>query len=91
MALSELVQCDGKAAADKIQIKVDKEKAIPGQCVCELYYNKLGEFDFEKSRSTIPKERVKIRKRGDHLIPITPLAKALITELVLMRNKAGYL
>jgi integrase len=65
--------------------------ALGGQRVCELYYSKLSEFDFDSNIFTIPKERIKIRKRGDHLVPISPLAKGLITELALMRNKAGHL
>ncbi len=65
--------------------------AFGGQRVCELYYSKLEEFDLENAIFTIPKERIKIRKRGDHLVPISPVAKALITELALMRNKAGHL
>ena len=65
--------------------------AFGGQRVCELYYSKISEFDLEKEIFTIPKERIKIRKRGDHLVPISPLAKSLITELALLRNKAGHL
>ena len=65
--------------------------AFGGQRVCELYYSKLSEFDLDSNIFTIPKERIKIRKRGDHLVPISPLAKTLIIELALMRNKAGHL
>ena len=65
--------------------------AFGGQRVCELYYSKLSEFDFDKNIFTIPQERIKIRKRGDHLVPISSLAKELITELALMRNEAGHL
>ena len=65
--------------------------AFGGQRVCELYYSKIEEFDFNKNIFTIPKERIKVRKRGDHLVPISPIAKELIIELALTRNKAGHL
>mgnify|MGYP001942309543 CR=1 FL=1 len=65
--------------------------AFGGQRVCELYYSKLSEFDLESGIFTIPKDRIKMRKRGDHLVPISPLGKELITELALMRNKVGHL
>ena len=65
--------------------------ALAGQRVCELYHAKLDEFNLEENIFTIPVERIKIKKRGEHLVPISPLAIPLLKELAITRNKAGHL
>lgn len=64
---------------------------LAGQRVCELYHAKLDEFDLDENIFTIPIERIKIKKRGEHLVPISELAIPLIKELALTRNRAGHL
>jgi len=65
--------------------------ALAGQRVCEVYHSKITEFDLEQLIFTIPTERIKIKSRGDHLVPIPDIAIPIIKELALTRNKAGHL
>jgi integrase len=65
--------------------------ALAGQRVCEVYHAKLSEFDLDEMIFTIPVERIKIKKRGEHLVPISELALPIIKELAITRNKAGHL
>jgi integrase len=65
--------------------------ALAGQRICEVYYAKAEEIDFEENTLTIPQERVKIRRRGDHIVPLSPLAISIIDELWPTRGKAGHL
>jgi integrase len=64
--------------------------ALAGQRVCEVYRSKLDEFDFEENLFTIPVERIKIRSKGVHVMPISPLAKSVIDELMLTRGSEGH-
>jgi integrase len=58
-----------------------------GQRVQELYFAKYFEFDFTENIFTIPEERIKIRKKGEHLLPISKYAKPIIEELIQIRGK----
>ena len=65
--------------------------AFGGQRVLELYQCKDKEFNFNDDIFTIPTERIKVRKRGDHMVPISSLAKPIIQEMMVSRGKVGHL
>lgn len=60
--------------------------ALAGQRVIEVYHSKKKEFDLQEKIFTIPKERIKIKTRGDHHVPISKLAEPIIKELILLRG-----
>ncbi|NQZ24459.1 MAG: integrase arm-type DNA-binding domain-containing protein [Colwellia sp.] len=62
-----------------------------GQRVLELYHSKVNEYDFNENIFTIPIERIKITKKGEHLLPISKYAKPLIEELMLIRGKSDHI
>ncbi|WP_052379949.1 MULTISPECIES: site-specific integrase [unclassified Pseudoalteromonas] len=67
---------------------------LAGQRVMELYHSKAEEFIFDEeigNTFTIPKSRVKIKRRGEHLIPISHLAEPIIKSLILNLGTTGYL
>jgi integrase len=64
--------------------------ALAGQRVCEVYRSKLDEYDFDENILTIPVERIKIKSKGEHVVPISPLAKSVIDELILLRGSEGH-
>jgi len=64
--------------------------ALAGQRVCEVYRSKLDEYDFKENIFTIPVERIKIKRKGEHIVPISPLAKSVIDELILLRGSEGH-
>lgn len=59
---------------------------LAGQRVIEVYHSKKHEFDLNEKIFTIPKERIKIKTRGDHHVPISELAEPIIKELILLRG-----
>jgi integrase len=65
--------------------------ALAGQRVAEVYHGKSNEFDFKESLFTIPVERIKIKGRGDHIIPISLIAETIVKSLLITRGKDGHL
>lgn len=59
---------------------------LAGQRVIEVYHSKKYEFDLNEKIFTIPTERIKIKTRGDHHVPISTLAEPIIKELILLRG-----
>ena len=55
--------------------------ALAGQRIQEVYHANISEFNFEDRIFTIPKERVKIKSRGDHVVPLSDLAIEILNEL----------
>lgn len=65
---------------------------LAGQRVMELYHAKAEDFNIDKEKTfTIPQSRIKIKKRGDHLLPISHLAEPIIKSLILNRGATGYI
>ncbi|MDK2597937.1 tyrosine-type recombinase/integrase [Pseudoalteromonas obscura] len=61
--------------------------ALAGQRVFEVYHSIEPEYDFDEMIFTIPVNRVKVRSRGEHLVPIEPLTESILKELLLQRGK----
>lgn len=60
-----------------------------GQRVNELYKCVDSEFDLREMTFCIPVERVKVKSRGAHIVPLSELALPIIKELKLTRGKIG--
>jgi len=80
-----------KDLAKPTQLYCKLALCLAGQRINEVYKAKASEFDFEKNIFTIPKERIKIKSRGDHVVPISDLAKEILIELFATRGESGYL
>lgn len=74
-----------------VQLYVKLQLALAGQRVRELYNANISEFDLKHDVFTIPVERVKIKRRGVHLVPLSDLAKSILKELALLRGSAGHI
>ncbi|MCF6442853.1 site-specific integrase [Pseudoalteromonas luteoviolacea] len=64
---------------------------LAGQRVEEVYKSIESEYDFDEMVFTIPVDRVKIKSRGDHLVPIEPLTETIVKELLLQRGSKNQL
>lgn len=67
-----------------------KLQLVTAQRIGEIAKARWEYFNLEKGIWTIPRENVKNRK-GDHLIPLSGLARELIEELLLYRDESGWL
>lgn len=67
-----------------------KLQLVTAQRVGEIAKARWEHFDLDKGIWTIPRENVKNRK-GDHLIPLSMLARELVEELLPFRDESGWL
>lgn len=65
--------------------------ALGGQRIEEVYKSYVHEYNFDDNTLTIPKERIKITKRGDHVVPLSSLAIEIIKEILEQRGPTGAL
>ncbi len=65
--------------------------ALGGQRIEEVYKSYAHEYNFEDNTLTIPRERIKVRDRGDHVVPISPLAVEILQEILPHRGSTGAL
>ncbi|QPB84188.1 DUF4102 domain-containing protein [Pseudoalteromonas rubra] len=64
---------------------------MAGQRIQEVYHSNATEYDMKERILTIPESRVKVKNRGDHLVPIGPLAIPVIELLIKHRGASGKL
>lgn len=65
--------------------------ALGGQRINEVYGSYIHEYDFEQKVLTIPKERIKVKARGDHIVPLSDTAIQIVQELAQLKGKNGQL
>ena len=64
---------------------------LGGQRINEVYGSFIHEYDFEQKILTIPKERIKVKARGDHIVPLSETAIQIVKELAQLKGKNGQL
>lgn len=65
--------------------------SLAGQRVEEISHSHKSEYDLKHNLFTIPVERVKIRERGAHVVPLGSLAIETFEECLKYRSKEGLL
>lgn len=61
--------------------------SLGGQRIEEVYKF----YAHEYNTLSIPRERIKIRDRGDHVVPLSPLAVEILQEILPHRGSTGAL
>ncbi|MCF2826883.1 MULTISPECIES: tyrosine-type recombinase/integrase [unclassified Pseudoalteromonas] len=64
---------------------------LGGQRVNELYAAKSSEFNFQEKIFTIPVERIKIKHRGEHIVPVSREAEKIVKILMQHQGESEYL
>ena len=62
---------------------------LGGQRVNEVYGSYVSDFDLENKTFTIPAGRIKVKQRGEHIVPLCDTAISIIQELMQQSGKAG--
>lgn len=62
---------------------------LGGQRVNEVYGSYVSDFDIKNKTFTIPASRIKVKQRGDHIVPLCETAIPIIQELMQQSGKAG--
>ncbi|WP_350545863.1 integrase arm-type DNA-binding domain-containing protein [Pseudoalteromonas sp. 5-MNA-CIBAN-0065] len=62
---------------------------LGGQRINEVYASRASEYDIKNKTFTIPASRIKIKQRGDHIVPLSNLAIPIIQELMQQQGSAG--
>ncbi|MBB1333898.1 MULTISPECIES: tyrosine-type recombinase/integrase [unclassified Pseudoalteromonas] len=62
---------------------------LGGQRVNEVYGSYVSDFDLENKTFTIPANRIKVKQRGDHIVPLCETVIPIIQELMQQAGKAG--
>lgn len=65
--------------------------ALAGQRVIELYHSEHSEWDLKNKLFEIPAERIKIERRGTHVVPLSDLAIELYKEVRLLGGDGRFL
>ncbi|WP_435275683.1 tyrosine-type recombinase/integrase [Psychrobium sp. nBUS_13] len=65
--------------------------ALGGQRIDEVFKSYAHEYDFVDNILTIPSSRVKVRRRGDHIVPLSDLAIEILKEIFIHRGSTGAL
>jgi integrase len=65
--------------------------SLGGQRIIELLHSNISEFNFKDRIFTIPKDRIKIVKRGDHVVPIGTIAETVYNQCLQHRSANGFL
>ena len=64
---------------------------LGGQRVNEVYGSYAHDFDIDNKTFTIPANRIKVKERGDHIVPLCDTAIPIVQELMQQQGKAGQL
>ena len=64
---------------------------LGGQRVNEVYGSYVSDFDINNKTFTIPASRIKVKQRGDHIVPLCDLAIPIVQALMQEQGKAGQL
>jgi integrase len=62
---------------------------LGGQRINEVYGSYASEYDIKNKTFTIPASRIKIKQRGDHIVPLSNLVIPIIQELMQQQGSAG--
>ena len=62
---------------------------LGGQRVNEVYGSYVSDFDIKNKTFTIPASRIKVKQRGDHIVPLCETAIPIIQELMQQQGSAG--
>lgn len=65
--------------------------SLAGQRVTEVYHSKHSEWDLKNRLLEIPTERIKVQRRGPHVVPLTDLSIQLYEQIRLFNGDGVFL
>jgi len=65
--------------------------SLAGQRVGEVYHSRHVEWDLNNCLLEVPVERIKVKRRGSHVVPLEPLSIQLYKEITIMTGHGEFL